>query len=1071
MLFTSRLIRSFGSLAIVVAAYWLYAWIAVPLIEPAAGGPRQAKATAEQLDAARNSRSHERRLLENWFPPGSWELNASMVLEMPRGKLLLNEYQIHPDGRLTFSPCTMVFLPEMGSETQRYREAVILQTREAELQFDQAPDLRRGQIGNLVAGKLPGQFTIRSDYKQPGPEDDLLIVARDAELIENRVLSPHPIEFRLGANHGSGRDVEIDLGPGMIGAKKEAGGLQLDGIKSFTLKRDVIVFLDAGRGSLLGGLNATLPDGGKPAAAPPTAPASATSPPAQPQTPDELPLRIACQGPFRFNMAALEASFEDRVDVLRLNSGAQSDRLQCQRLSLFFTPLGDALAANDGATTPLAGGRLQPARLEAYGQPVTVEAPAEDVEAVGEILRYNLITREASLEGEHPVMLRRGPQRIVAPRVQFQPSADSRFGKFSATGPGKIEGVDPADATRQFAAQWREQLSFAPDGAEQLFSLRGDAKAMMVGYGELSAAEIHVWVIDPPRGGGQAPAGRGQAPPGVGRPGQHLAARPVDDAPSGITQLGLAPQRMMAVGNVMLDSAPLVGRVDELQIWFQPQAGGRPPSRSSGQQGEELPPPPGAPRTAGPLRPPANLGSSRQRFQVTGKLLQAEVLVGPAETQLGKLRIHERAKVVETQTEKPGERPLIMSGDDLNYVQTNPDNGVLVVSGRPGHVEGRGLALDGATIRLDRGRNELVIDGAGAMTVPVDRDFSGNAVARAQPLTVRWQERLYFDGYMAHFTEQVVCEFDNHQLRTEQLDVTFRDRVNFAQAPGQKQPEMSALACHGPVTLDGRTFKDGQLASIERMNASDLTYDRLTGMIRADGPGEMTVVQKGSLPLGQPPPARPPATANAAAIRNVSTERSGVSEELPAPARPAASDDALYYLHVAFPREMTGILPADGGDSRPRTVQFSHRVKTTYGPVHDWRAKIDADDIDRQLAAGETAAKSVLFMNSDLLTMTELPDGPAGTGSVELEASGNVDIEGINFQRQNFFARADRLTYAAAKKLLILQGDGRAPAELSRQDPYGTAAGRKIFFWIDGESSRIKVDGAQSADFALPGGS
>ena len=60
------------------------------------------------------------------------------------------------------------------------------------------------------------------------------------------------MEFRLGPNHGSGRDIEIDLGPGTIGAKKEEGGLQLDGIKSFAVKRDVVVMLDAGRGGLMG---------------------------------------------------------------------------------------------------------------------------------------------------------------------------------------------------------------------------------------------------------------------------------------------------------------------------------------------------------------------------------------------------------------------------------------------------------------------------------------------------------------------------------------------------------------------------------------------------------------------------------------------------------------------------------------------------------------------------------------------------------------------------------------------------------------------------------------------------
>jgi len=241
-----RFTRSLASLAILIAAYWVYALIAVPFIEPAAGGPRSRTATPEQISDARQARSHERKQLESWFPPGSWELSTEMVLETPRGKLLLNNYEILPDGWLKFRPCTMVFMRESapGASPSATSQPVILQVPEgAELKFDEPPDLHHGKIGNLVEGRLVGRFTIRSDQKLPGPADDLLIVARDAELRDNRVVSNHPLEFRLGPHHGSGRDIEIDLGAGTIGAKKEEGGLHLEGIKSFMVKREVVVML------------------------------------------------------------------------------------------------------------------------------------------------------------------------------------------------------------------------------------------------------------------------------------------------------------------------------------------------------------------------------------------------------------------------------------------------------------------------------------------------------------------------------------------------------------------------------------------------------------------------------------------------------------------------------------------------------------------------------------------------------------------------------------------------------------------------------------------------------------
>jgi hypothetical protein len=69
----------------------------------------------------------------------------------------------------------------------------------------------------------------------------------------------------------------------------------------------------------------------------------------------------------------------------------------------------------------------------------------------------------------------------------------------------------------------------------------------------------------------------------------------------------------------------------------------------------------------------------------------------------------------------------------------------------------------------------------------------------------------------------------------------------------------------------------------------------------------------------------------------------------------------------------------------------------------------------------------------------------------------------------DFVARADRLTYKSTTDRLILEGNGRTPAEILRQArpgarPEKTAAGR-ISYWP--KTQRIQIDDFRSLDFSM----
>ncbi len=172
----SRFRRIAGSLAAVLVAYWAYALLAVPWIEPAAPPRTKDKGPQEGGESVEVS---QQKLLRRLFPAGAWELKNPTILESNRAKLIFQQYRNYPDGRIEIHPCTIVFLYDgpAEDEDQRLRQSIILEAPGgAVLQFDPPLDPSRPTVGRLVGGQLVGQVTIHSDWKEPGPQDDLWIV-------------------------------------------------------------------------------------------------------------------------------------------------------------------------------------------------------------------------------------------------------------------------------------------------------------------------------------------------------------------------------------------------------------------------------------------------------------------------------------------------------------------------------------------------------------------------------------------------------------------------------------------------------------------------------------------------------------------------------------------------------------------------------------------------------------------------------------------------------------------------------------------------------------------------------
>ena len=1006
-----RIIRTCGSFCTVLVAYWAYTVVAVPLIEPPAARYESGSPSDGDRESADQRFRHRLDELEGLFPPGSWELDGPQILESDRIKLLVPEYTNRPDGSVEFPRCTILLTPNApeADAAERKRRTVILQASNgALLTFDQPLSLRQANLAKLrlKSGMLQGQVTIRSQGKSTGPEDDLLIVTRDVELTEDQISTPHVVEFRMGPNYGSGSHMRINL----LSGEDDSGGhgLNVTGIEWFELRR-------------LKQLCLWLPRR-------PDVPGSARGPATGGRVPRDrgVPIEISCRGPFRYDHIRQEASFEDQVDVLQINPQGPADKITCERLSVFFArsrqAVGNLMNPDSKGKGHLGSGEfdLEPCRIEARGNPVDVHAPSQDVYARGERLEYDLQHKRIVLDypddgrRHAEVVLRQGANEIRGRSLQYESMGPGRLGRITAQGPGTISAQTDAESPQQLHATWGTQLRVWPHEGQQVVSLTGGsaltfsrlADGQVHQLGTLTAAEIHFWLFELP---------------------------PDDSKPGGQPQL--RPDRMSALHNVRLDSPQLTGAVEEMGIWFEPEEplGGRSEvaqaatGRITGVAPVYRPAEPTG--TAG-QRPTDRSASRQQQFDITGSELTSRVVIRDGEPELAELTVQGNVVFHETRTAEPGERPLTITGDQVQVFNADtPDTEVVVVGlNPPARLQGRGLKLAGTNIRLNRGSNRLWINGMGQMELPVDRDMEGRPLARPGVLNIDWQGKMEFDGRSVSFFESVAATGPNQRMATQELRVSLSEPIDFADPSMDREPDVAKIECFGGVVMDNWSFKGPAQTSWDRMQSDDLSVDRVSGEIVGRGPGRVTTVRVGWPELSGSPFNRGPDAG-----------------------RPAGTGDdpnQLTYLDVEFQDRIDGNL-------HDRTLTFHDQVHCVYGPVDSWDATLDVDDPD---SLGPNGA----LLTSDELTVTQMTTPLDGGESMELVAQGNVRAEGNMFN-----AWGHRMTYDQAKDLLILEGTGRVDAELYYQKREGAPPQHAQMGTIRFRPStkQIQIDDARSVEF------
>jgi hypothetical protein len=998
--------RYFLALSVLLGAYCAYAVALAPWIAP----PRVARLTATVAPAPAAVSRLPPELVE-LFPPDAWERQNPTIVETEQCKLLIRDYVTTPDGRLELVPCTLIF---QSSGKEHAGRPIVLQAPKAELTFDKAFDIAKGEFGRVEKGTLSGEVRIFSPASQADGRDAFYLKTRAVWLDRQSIHTANDVEFRYGDSSGRGRDLEITLlEPAVDGQQPKR---KFRGIHTLSLKR-------------LHSLRVAIAPGG-------LAPNNVQQ---EPQTPT-APLEITCQGEFTFDVPRQLARFQDRVRVEQAAIGAVSDSLTCHELLLDMARGKDAPPAALPAPDDPLTGRLQ--RVIAIGQPAVLQSPSRGIRADAAYMEYSLAARSLYLKTDpgrqiQAVTLRQFDQYFTAPEIHYEMPQRGRLGRLNASGPGELRLIDRRGGQEGLVtARWQRALDIQPQEQNHVISLREAASVEMQGMGRFSADELHLWVRE--SAAPKMPTGA-SGPAGTSGPASIL------------------PDRMLAIGSVQMASLGLDMDTGRLEAWFMHLPVEEPPKQQPRGIDHPIREPVAPASYTEEARPAAAIRDARpqvpivQRFYVSGDVVRTQLVVRGNKFDLEDLSIRGHARIDEVQTPEPNLVPLRVRGDFLELrAGTRPD-ATAEISGFPAEVAGRGMALAGSKIEMRRAQNEVRIDGPGEARLPArggivplpggTEPAQDSAAVDGGELHLLWQQGMTFDGLVARFSGDVEVRTASQTARMPALEATLNRRLDFALPPADMTPIHAAEPVGlARVLLDGQergvwiesrgVDEQGELQSRDQVNVPSLDLDQVSGAVHAQGPGWVSTVRRGAPHQGEAP------------------GRAGLapSHQPEAPARdlhkPEAQARELTSIHIAFEREMVG-------DLNQRWIEFRQEVRTTYSPASDFGEVIVADPL---ASLGERMA----LMRSQTLRITDTSFTRAR--SFELKAEGGTTVEA-----RNVVVDAPRVSYSSDKETLTIEGDGRVTATVHR--PQGRLEGQRL--WYNLRTGQSQLDVTKSIQFGL----
>ncbi len=1032
--------RYFVTLALLVAAFLCYVFVAVPSIE----GPRRVhdpSRTPSEFDAFQFKAE-----LVAWLPEDAWERQPCKQISTRTGNIFFQEYHPHDDGRVEVRPLTII-LTQAGAAPGQ--PPIILRALEgAILKLDQPLSLG-GTVVQMESGQLIGPVTLYRAATRADGQDEWVIETSQIQLNKQKIQTIQDVDFRFGPHVGHGRNLILELEADPLRAQQAA----MTGIRG--ARRVELVQID--RLHLVPSSNAE-PENAEKGTEEENRIRGLTPRARQEMGDYANGFEVTCSGPFEFDLQTNLATLSDNVKIVSCDHA--DDWLSADQIALQIGSAepADGRPASESASMPEKDRAWALQSIEARGQPAVLNSGTRQLLVRGERLKYSLAQQTVEIAGRRGVELRQADLELTAADALYQITANGSLGAARIAGPGAIRR-GPTEQQPPLEIHWQDLLTIAEDAGQKLISLHGNAKVLLDGQSQLSTDQLRLWLWELPIS---------ETPTASERDGDVTATEALMNG-SPNSQLSSPswswhPDRLLASGRVHLESARMTGNFHALKAqWPRPDISkaAAAPLRSANASAAVASPQEQkiAERTASPIAPAQ--AKPESKVSVWGKSATIQLLEPTAGT-FREVVIEEDVRV--EQAAPDGAVAWDIRGQRLQITPQDEQRFRLAMSGSPQtptRVQAQKMQLASEIVQLDQTANRLWIDGPGHLRAeqvfPREESDSpesasgvdGTNAAKPMPTTidVKWTGGMVFNGQQIYLESNVVTTSDQStgtgvsqiETHSEAINLTLTSFVDLSGAASTSQPiepEIELLTLIGKVSDSKRVFKavagggdvqdsvellrqsfdaDKKLISRQKMTVPWGQVNAVSGELKMQGPGAVSLwsIQSGSS-VFQP------------------TDAPIAQEPLPVA--------QLTNTHVRFDTSLTGNI-------RQSELLFAGKVRTLHGPIADWNQSLDAD---RAAPSGD-----YYRLRSDRLQITQWRRSSADSAHLEIIAIGQAQLEGETFE-----ALAERIGYNQSQEKVILEGDPRGGAQLTYQTtpsgPRNPLVASKIAFNLRDNTTQVE---------------